>query len=177
MFDIVGQILIGWLLADLLTGIVHWWMDRFGKVEWPIIGPLFIQANVEHHATPLDFLGASLLKRNRGLWAATGLISGLWLLALGPSVLWFTTTVVAAFSGEIHVISHRPGNAGLLLRTLRAAGLVQSPAQHARHHRTPNDSCFCVVTNWLNPVLDELRIWSRLESVFRRKPGPTWVKE
>lgn len=168
MFDIIGQILVGWLLADLVTGAVHWWMDRFGKVEWPIIGPLFIQANVEHHALPHDFLGAGLMKRNRGLWLMTALISGLWLAWLGPSVVWLTATLVGALSGEIHVISHRPSPGGLWLRTLRAAGLVQSPAQHARRHRAPHDGCFCVVTNWLNPVLDELRVWATLERFLGR---------
>ncbi len=168
MFDTIGQILVGWLLADLLTGIVHWVMDRFGKESWPVVGPLIIRANNEHHADALDFLGASLLKRNRGLWVLVALISGIWVFTLGPSVLWATTTLVATLSGEIHVLAHRPGKPGLVMRTLRAAGLVQSPAQHARHHRAPNSACYCVVTNWLNPALDELGVWSRLERVMGR---------
>ncbi len=57
MFDIIGQILVSWLLADLLTGVVHWVMDRFGKESWPVVGPLIIRANSEHDADALDFLG------------------------------------------------------------------------------------------------------------------------
>jgi hypothetical protein len=41
--SIVGQLLLGWLLADFLTGVFHWWEDRLGKESWPVIGHLIIK--------------------------------------------------------------------------------------------------------------------------------------
>ncbi len=30
--------LSAWLAADLATGAVHWWEDRYGDPAWPVIG-------------------------------------------------------------------------------------------------------------------------------------------
>jgi hypothetical protein len=51
--SVIGQLLVGWLLADLLSGIFHWWEDQFGKESWPVIGPWLIAPNRLHHAEPL----------------------------------------------------------------------------------------------------------------------------
>ena len=42
--------LSAWLAADLVTGMVHWWEDRYGDPTWPVIGPLIVEPNIRHHA-------------------------------------------------------------------------------------------------------------------------------
>ena len=50
---------------------------------------------------------------------------------------------------------------------LQNAGILQAPAHHAKHHRQYKDTYYCVLTNVLNPILEKLNFWRKLEtSVF-----------
>jgi ubiquitin-conjugating enzyme E2 variant len=49
------------------------------------------------------------------------------------------------------------------VRWAQRLGLVLSPRRHARHHRAPHGSDYCIATGWLNPVLDGVGLWRRLE--------------
>ena len=46
----VGYILTAWLTADFLTGLFHWFEDRYAKTSWPIFGPLVAAPNELHHS-------------------------------------------------------------------------------------------------------------------------------
>ena len=50
--SILFGILLGYLVADLLSGIAHWVGDRFFDPTTPVIGPSFIAPFREHHVTP-----------------------------------------------------------------------------------------------------------------------------
>src|SRR5690606_1851621 len=43
---------VGYLAADLASGVVHWLFDRFGTVDTPFFGPRFVAPFREHHETP-----------------------------------------------------------------------------------------------------------------------------
>jgi len=36
-------LLLGWLVADLFSGLVHWALDSFGSVRTPLLGRAFIR--------------------------------------------------------------------------------------------------------------------------------------
>lgn len=165
----IVQIIAGWLLADFIGGLFHWWEDRVGDVGLPILGELVIIPNRVHHINPLDFTKSSLIKRNAATWLATALVSGMWLwLAHGPSPLWASATVGGLVVNEVHVYAHLPLKAPRWLSVLQDMGVVQSPQEHARHHRRPQDRCYCVLTDFLNPVLDGLGFWVALELALER---------
>lgn len=163
LMSFIGQLLIGWLLADLLSGVFHWWEDRFGNETWPILGSWLIAPNKLHHVEPLAFLENSFTQRTRASIIAAGLFGALWWHLFGPSVLMATTVVGLALATEVHRLTHAPRYAGPILRVCQEIGLVQSPKCHALHHRPPQDRNFCVLTDWLNPVLEALDVWRRLE--------------
>jgi ubiquitin-conjugating enzyme E2 variant len=48
---------------------------------------------------------------------------------------------------------------------------LQSPRHHGRHHSGAKDSYYCVVTNVLNPVLEKVNFWRRLETVVEHATG------
>ena len=162
---VVGQVLLGWLAADFLTGVVHWWEDRVARCDWPLIGRAVIAANRLHHRMPLAFTHNAFLNRNAATWAAVAVISAVWLLLAGPSLILLSATVGGLAANEIHLLTHRPERAGQLLRILQQIGVVQSPPHHAGHHRS-SDSRYCVLTSWLNPVLDGARFWFALERLL-----------
>ena len=63
-FKSVASIFGGLLLADFVSGIIHWFEDRYGNPKWPVLGHA-IRANQEHHFRPRAFLKGSFLSRNR----------------------------------------------------------------------------------------------------------------
>jgi hypothetical protein len=164
----VGQLLVGWLLADLLSGIFHWWQDQFGKESWPVIGPWLIAPNRLHHTEPLTFLQNNFTQRTRATIMAAGLFGAIWWYLAGPSVLLFTTVVGLSITTEVHYLAHAPRFAGPVLSVLQEIGLIQSPKGHALHHRPPQNRNYCALTDWLNPILEALNVWSRAESVVRK---------
>lgn len=161
-----------WLLADFLTGLVHWWEDAYAKAEWPLLGPLVAGPNLLHHRDPramtrLPWWRNVDVPLIAGLLALTGLaaLHALrWPLALA--------ILLAAFTNLVHRWAHQsPAENGRLVTWMQAKGLIQSRAQHALHHRWPRKSHYCPLTNALNPLLEKLAFWRRLERTILRLTG------
>ena len=173
LFAWIGYLVSAWLAADFITGFVHWWEDRYAKPGWPILGPLVAEPNELHHADQTAFLRGSYWFRN-----STSLIPSagfaLTFIALGQW-WWLLVTAFASQANEIHCWAHS-GNHGRLVKALQETGIIQNPRHHSRHHTRPFDSHFCVMTCWLNPVLDALGFWRGLEWVIR-VVGRVKVKE
>lgn len=166
--SIVGQLLLGWLLADLLTGLFHWWEDRFGREDWALIGPWLIAPNRLHHVDALAFTRHGFAGRNGASIAAAGMVGCAWWWLLGPSLLMASALFGAALTNEVHRFAHQPSAATPIIRMLHQTGLLQSPKGHAAHHRPPQTANYCVLTDWLNPLLEFAGIWSRLERLAGR---------
>jgi ubiquitin-conjugating enzyme E2 variant len=161
IFSIVGQIVLGWLLADLATGVFHWWEDTFGNESWPIIGKWIIVPNALHHKEPLAFEKNGFIGRNLAAIVTALIVGSMWFLLFGLSVFSITFLIGSAIANEIHYFSHRPSKAPKAIKLLQETGILQSPKQHAKHHKPPFDTNFCVMTNWLNPLLEHLNFWKR----------------
>ena len=162
IFSLLGQAFVGWLLADFLSGLVHWMEDRVLRMDTPILGPAVVIPNRVHHTDPLKFTNSSFIRRNEWLWMAVALISiPLWFVV--PVALWAAMTLGGLIVNEVHRLAHRPALGGPIVRTLQEIGLFQSPRHHAGHHRLPTDTRYCILTNWLNPLLDRFGVWNGLE--------------
>jgi plasmanylethanolamine desaturase len=160
----------GYLLADLLTGLVHWFCDTFFDETTPIIGPGLIAPFREHHRDPL------LMTRHGFLELTGSSFRGLApLLALfvwrGDLVPTFANAFVLALSAGavstnlLHRWAHDPA-APPIARSLQRLGIVLTPERHARHHAPPYAAAYCVTTGWMNPLCERLKIWSRAEAVL-----------
>ena len=47
--------LVGVAAADLVSGIVHWAADTWGRDDFPVIGPALLVPFLVHHVNPDDF--------------------------------------------------------------------------------------------------------------------------
>ncbi len=164
MFAWIGYILCSYLAADLLAGFWHWLEDRYFDVTWPIIGEYIAKPNTLHHEQPTAFLFQSYWSRNWTtiLPAAVGLALSL--------IYWPALSLVFVFvsqANEIHAWAHMKGKVHPWIATLQDTGLFQSPKHHGQHHRSPFDIRFCVMSDWLNPLLDQLMFWTALESILK----------
>jgi sterol desaturase/sphingolipid hydroxylase (fatty acid hydroxylase superfamily) len=160
--DGFGQLVLGWLLADFLTGAFHWWEDRVARIDMPILGRWLIEPNRLHHVDPLAFTRGSFAQRSQAAIVAVAACSAIWLLAFGPSVFWVAVTMGGACATEVHRMAHERKRGGAF-GALQDIGLIQSPTHHAGHHRGEFDQRYCVLTGWLNPILDRMHFWHHLE--------------
>lgn len=167
------EILAVVLLADLVSGVVHWWEDSYARVDR---GPLRQVAinNLRHHARPREFLAKGYWESSWDLWllAAIVVITSIALDVFSWHVLLFA--VLSANANQIHKWTHRTRDEnGWLIGTLQRLHLLQTPRHHSRHHQGQRDSHYCVVTNFLNPLLEEVQFWRRLERVVQKFTGAT----
>jgi sterol desaturase/sphingolipid hydroxylase (fatty acid hydroxylase superfamily) len=162
MASILGSLLLGWLLADFLSGLFHWWEDRIGYETTPFLGTRVVVWNRIHHRNPDASLKGGFWYRNRDPILGVIFISIVWIILAGPSLIWFAATIGGMVSNEVHFFTHHPlSNKALVVA--QEIGILQSPKHHSRHHSRAQDVRYCVLTNFLNPVLDAVGFWTRLE--------------
>jgi ubiquitin-conjugating enzyme E2 variant len=178
-FFTILQILLGWLLADFLTGVMHWLEDRFGpgREHWPIIGPLVFAPNRLHHADPVAFTRQGFITRNWTTWAIVFAWALPMLWMFGPAAWLLAAILGGAMANEIHACAHRrtilPAWAQMPLGLLHRTGMLQSPAMHAEHHVPPYRRRYCTLTDWLNPLLDTVKFWSFVEAFLPQG----WIRD
>ena len=162
----IGYVFVCYLLADLLAGFWHWVEDRYFREDWPVIGKYIAEPNDLHHRKPNAFLAQSYWQRN---WT-TILPATIGFLLTFPNPLCLVFVFVSQ-ANEIHAWAHSKGKVSRWVATLQQTGILQSPKHHADHHRNPFDVKYCVMTDWLNPLLDQLQFWQRLEWMIERLTG------
>jgi hypothetical protein len=153
------------LAADFVSGLVHWSEDTFGTESTPVFGRWIVAPNVHHHRDAVAFVSKGWLASSWDL-ALAGLIIAVGAFFaghLGPGVVLFA--VAGANANEIHKWNHAPSRAPLVARALWAIGILQRPSEHARHHAREKNTAYCVLTPFVNPVLDGLLFWRALELV------------
>ena len=158
--------------ADLLSGLFHWLEDAYGKEHYPITGRFVTAPNILHHKDPGYFTCHSWLR------SASVLIVLCTMLGVASYLVgwlnWMTALVLllGVNANEIHKWAHRSrARNGRLISFLQDRGLIQSPSQHRQHHRGSKDTNYCVITNYLNPLLDAVNLWNRLERAIYSLTG------
>jgi hypothetical protein len=168
-------LLAGYLLADFVTGTTHWFCDTFFETDTPVIGKTVIQPFREHHVYPqritryrfieqdttsfflmLPLLAAAVAQDAPQPGSIGGLLGGCFVLGLSTGL--FGTNLFHKWAHE-----DTPPAA---TRWLQRRGLILSPERHQRHHG--DYSCgFCVTSGWMNPLLDAVSFFPRVERAVR----------
>jgi hypothetical protein len=160
------QIVCGLFLADFASGFMHWAVDVYGNPRWRVIGPRHIAHSHNHHTDALELLRLPFAARHGGIMVFSALIAAL-IAALG----WFhpvliSALVFGALTNIIHGWSHQSAERnGMFISALHRAGLFQSPRHHVHHHGGANDTHYCLLTDHVNPILEKIALWRRLEGL------------
>jgi ubiquitin-conjugating enzyme E2 variant len=167
---VLAALAAGYVMADLLTGFVHWFCDTFYEETTPIIGPELIASFREHHREPLLMTRRGFLELTGSSFRAMAPLLWVFLWLGSPLPVFIDAFVFALGSGAVatnllHRWAHDP-EPPRIARRLHATGLVLTPARHARHHAPPHTEGYCVTTGWLNPMCERLRIWRRAEAAL-----------
>ena len=156
------------LAADLMTGIVHWWDDAYGNPNWKILGESVIIPNLKHHKSPRAFIKGNYWTRiNTSLGLGAVLICLCWIFSI-LNIYTVLAILIAAHGNEIHRFAHQTRKEnGPLVTGLQDIGIFQSRKHHGLHHESPYIRNYCVVTNYVNPVLEVIRFWVAMETIIR----------
>ena len=166
------QVVAIWLVTDFLSGFFHWLEDAYGNPFWPLFGRHVTKPNILHHYIPRAFVTNSWFLSSRLLLLICALIVTT-TLALGVFNWMVALAVVLGVNAnQVHKWSHRTREEnGRFVTLLQRVKLVQSPSHHHRHHSHGKDSHYCVLTDFLNPILDRTRFWRGLEWCIERIVG------
>ena len=161
---------LGHLLADLLSGLLHWFADEFFEEDTPLLGPGLIYGFRDHHRNPRDILAHGLAEVSG--YNALAMLPFLSALLLWPSgdatsrvvhAVVLATALSIALTNQLHRLAHAE-RVHRAVAQLQRLGLILSPEAHARHHAA-GDRAYCVTAGWWNPLLDGLGV---LGAVSRR---------
>ena len=158
--------------VDFGSGLLHWLEDSYGHPDWPITGKWITAPDILHHHSPSAFTKNSWLRSAAVLLVIGAVIIGVaWLVGM---LTWQFLLFVAigANANEIHKWNHLPRKKrGMLVVVLQDACLLQTAKHHGKHHVGSKDTNYCVITNFMNPVLDVVHFWRGLEWLVERSLG------
>ena len=157
-------LVFGWALADLVSGLFHYWADELASEHTPWLGRNLIVPFREHHHDPLAMTQHGVGETN-GDNALGALLVMVAILALGPAgpgsalqaalaagVLGFSGAVL--LTNQIHKWAH-VRHAPRAVRFLQRHRVLLAPVHHAQHHRA-HDRAYCITSGWFNPFLDRI---------------------
>lgn len=163
----VFQVFLLWITADFITGIIHWWEDTYGNPNWLIIGKYVVKPNLIHHKQPTKMLEGSYWNRiNTSFFAVAAFGAIFWWIGL-RSWQFIVCLLFCVQGNEIHAMSHRPDKAnGKMVLFLQKTGIFQSKKTHRWHHKAPYETNFCIMSDFINPILNRIDFWRKLERLI-----------
>lgn len=175
IFYVATSALGGYLVADFLSGFVHWAGDTIGDQNTPVFGPNFVTPFRYHHIDPKDITRHDFVETNGNNCIVVAPILGLLLLITPRTSGWFFylcavmvfTSWFVFCTNQFHKWAHDDDPARWV-RALQRAGLILSPEHHAIHHASPQDKSYCITVGWMNPVLDRMSFFRICEAIIGR---------
>eukprot|EP00752_Nemacystus_decipiens_P002026 g1941.t1 len=163
---------VGYLIADLVSGVFHWSVDNYGDGDTPVFGAV-IEAFQGHHASPWTITHRPFENNvHKIAYAVLPLLLLLRIVNPGPAgvTLGVTFLVGSLMSNEFHRYAHMT-EPPPLVRGLQEMGVSVSRREHGRHHSSPFEEKYCIVTGICNGPLDHFRVFRFLERVVYRLNG------
>lgn len=169
-------ILLSWLIADFITGIIHWFQDLYLplNIENKFLKIMAIE-NDTHHYLPHHITTQSPFSSIK--YPLIYISPLTLLLALLPiSILFPLTLFFISIANLVHYYSHeRYSKLPTVVKFLQKIGLMAAPYRgHYTHHyeagyvipRTKTYSNYCFMSDWLNPILNRIHFFHHLESLL-----------
>ena len=169
------MVLLAWLLADFITGLIHWFEDKClndnSKYK-------FIQAvtndNILHHKKPTALCELTIWKNIDTSVVIAWPLAVVLYLAGAPHIISLAV-FFASFGNLVHMWAHqRRAKVPYLVQLAQGIGLMGSQEHHFGHHYingrvvTKGEAKirYCVMTDWLNPFLDYIGFFDKLEKII-----------
>lgn len=162
------------LLADFVSGFIHWVEDIYIKPGMRFFHQIAVD-NALHHTQPRAFLKKNWWQSSWdiALLSLMLIVIAWWLDSLNWQVVLFA--VLSTNANQIHKWSHQNSQEKpTWVKWLQDNHILQGARQHGKHHTGEKNTHYCVMTNLLNPVLERVHFWRRLEAVIHLLNQPLW---
>ena len=182
LWSLLVAIPLGIVAGDFVSGLVHWFADTYFTEDTPIIGRSLVKPFRLHHIYPRDICTHNLVEiaGNVCILAVPVLSICLYLLWLLPEsgLLAFKVVCIAIVAittvatNQFHKWAHQEDPSSFA-RWLQRTRLVLNPSHHQKHHTAPFNLHYCITNGWMNPLLNRIQFFRRLErflGVFGMKP-------
>jgi ubiquitin-conjugating enzyme E2 variant len=183
LWSLLVAIPLGIVAGDFVSGLVHWFADTYFTEDTPIIGRSLVKPFRLHHIYPRDICTHNLVEiaGNVCILAVPVLSMCLYLLWLLPESGWLAFKVVwiaivaitTVATNQFHKWAHQEDPSSFA-RWLQRTRLVLDPSHHQHHHTAPFNLHYCITNGWLNPLLNRIQFFRRLErflGVLGMKPA------
>ena len=168
---IILQIILGFLLADILSGMFHWFEDTYLDycIDIPFINQIS-KDNELHHYFPRSILAYSYLD-NITVSLPIFIIISIILYVINKNIFKYTyfifsLGIFSIISNIIHRFSHmRDCETNIIIKFLHKTGVLCSHSHHLLHHKRITEK-YCVVSEYNNYVLDSIYFWRILENII-----------
>ncbi|KAJ6753573.1 hypothetical protein OIU79_026410 [Salix purpurea] len=165
---------IGYVFADLGSGVYHWGIDNYGDGSTPFFGNQ-IEAFQGHHKWPWIITRRQFANNLHALARAVAFfVLPVDLVCNDPIVNAFVGVCSGCimFSQQFHAWAHgTKSKLPPIVVAMQDAGLLVSRSQHGAHHRQPYNNNYCIVSGFWNEFLDENKVFEALEMALYFKVG------
>lgn len=166
--------LVGYVLADLGSGVYHWGIDNYGDENTPVFGSQ-IEAFQGHHKWPWTITRRQFANNLHALArAVTFTVLPIDLIFNDPVLHGFAGVCSGCimFSQQFHAWAHSTkSKLHPLVVALQDAGVLVSRSMHGTHHRPPYNNNYCIVSGVWNELLDTYKVFQALELILFFKLG------
>jgi len=175
---IILQIIFGFLLADFITAIFHWFEDTYLDYDCKL--PFFsdiAKHNEMHHYFPRSIIAYSIYENiDTTIPFAIILVVIIYVFfrkQLFMYPFFFGSFILfSVFSNVFHKFSHmRDCELPIVVKYLQRIGIICSHKEHSIHHSKNNNQKYCVMSGYLNYILDNLGFWRGLEWLVKKITG------
>jgi ubiquitin-conjugating enzyme E2 variant len=162
--------LVGYLMADFLSGLVHWAADTLGTERTLFLGQNLIRPFREHHTDPKGITRHDFIETNGNscLFALPFSTAAVAWIPAEANLLFYgcamtgMTMFCMVLTNQFHKWAHND-TPSTFVRVLQRFSLVLARDHHDIHHTAPHRTHYCITTGWLNPILDGLRFFRVME--------------
>lgn len=172
------QVFFGYILADFITGSVHWFEDTYldYNSNIPFINEI-AKHNELHHYFPRTIVGYSYIE-NISTSAPFVIAFYVILFIFFPESLstypffYISLFIFILFSNVLHRWSHmRECELPKIIYFLQEKGILLGHKIHKIHHSQDNDNAYCVNSVYLNYILDNIGFWRAIENIIYYTTG------
>jgi hypothetical protein len=169
-------VFLGYVVADLFSGLVHFLFDRFMSPTMLLLGPHFVVPFREHHSDPQLITTHGFISLNANNCLACfpvlaifiGLpfdFSSFWQLMFVSTFTWGSVAILVtnSFHKWAHDLNPPP-----FARWLQKHHIILPRDHHAIHHSFPYKVNYCITSGWCNRFLGALNAWTFFEWVGQK---------
>ncbi|MDD5068734.1 MAG: fatty acid desaturase CarF family protein [Candidatus Pacebacteria bacterium] len=165
------------LVADFLSGVMHWAFDTWGSSKTFLVGPLFIRPFREHHVDEKSITHHSFIQASTSGTAtvipvciAVLLIPLTGVISYSILMFVFLISVFVFLTNQIHKWAHMD-NPPAIIRFLQKTHILLPQIDHHIHHIEPFTQSYAITTGWTNPFFTKFQFFRHAEKIITRITG------